>query len=223
MAAAPRSKSKSKARPGRWRQRRGIGLIVLVLAGMLVVRATVIEQLPVLSRAMENTLLFGDRILVEKITFGARLAEGWPRLPGLRLPEPGDVIAFAPLRDPSRAYVKRCVAVGGQTVEVLDKAVYVDGQRLADPPLSKYMDPRILPLATAARDNLRPLRVPVGSVFVMGDSRDNSRDSRHWGCLPLDRVIGRVFGIWWSTAPPQTSTHTSGGKTRWSRIGRRVQ
>ncbi len=190
---------------------------------MLVVRATVVEPFPVPSRAMEDTLLFGDRVLVEKITFGARLASGWLRLPGLRPPEPGDVIAFAPLHDLSRTYFKRCVAVGGQTVEVRDKVVYVDGQRLADPHFSKYIDPKILPLEAAARDHLRPMRVPVGSVFVMGDNRDNSRDSRHWGCLPLDHVIGRAFRIWWSTSPSGTSTHTSGGKTRWSRIGRRVQ
>jgi len=221
MPAAPRSKS--KGRPRRGRQRRLVGLVLIVSMGIIAVRAAVVEPAPMPSRSMEDTLLFGDRILVEKITLGARFFSGRVHLPGLRLPQSGDVIAFTSLRDPSRTYVKRCLAVGGQTVELRDKVVYVDGQRLADPHFSKYMDPRVLPLETAARDNLRPLLVPMGSIFVMGDSRDNSRDSRHWGCLPLEQVIGRALCIWWSTQPSESPIRTSGGEIRWSRIGRRVQ
>jgi len=172
---------------------------------------------------MENTLLFGDRIVVDKLTFGARLASGRLCLPGLRRPIPGDVIAFAGIHDPSRTYIKRCVAVAGQTVEVRDKAVYVDGQRLVDPRNSKYIDPRILPRETATRDNLRAVRVPEASVFVMGDNRDNSRDSRYWGCLPLEQVIGRALCIWWSSTPPESSSDTRDSGIRWSRLGRRVR
>ena len=219
MPTARKTKSKQRPRPGR----RVAGGALLVLAGLLAVRASVLGSVAVTSRSMEDTLLFGDRLAVDKLTFGARLVSGRWHLPGLRRPRPGDVVVFAGLHDPSRTYIKRCVAVAGQTVAVRNKAVFVDGHRLVDPHHSKYIDPRILPRSTVTRDNLRPVRVPEGSVFVMGDNRDNSRDSRYWGCLPLEQVIGRALCVWWSSVPPESSADGSEGRIRWSRLGRRVR
>jgi signal peptidase I len=144
-------------------------------------------------------------------------------------------VVFQHPSDPTRCLVKRCVAVAGQTVEIRDKAVYVDGQRLPDPRLSKYADDRIRPPGPDPRDNLAPRRVPPDALFVLGDNRDNSRDSRHWGALPLVRVVGRAAWVFMSWAPatgrdPGASGVSSWwarlagapGRVRWQRLGASV-
>ena len=135
------------------------------------------------SRSMEDTILYGDYLLIEKISYGALIPFTNIRLPAVRDPRPGDVVIFrAP--DSNRLYVKRCVAVGGQRIEVRRKVLYVDGVRLQDPPFSKYLDARVYGASETPRDNMAPIDVPDGHLFLVGDNRDNSRDSRHWGPLP---------------------------------------
>jgi len=167
----------------------------------LLVRTFFIQGFRIPSRSMEDTLLVGDCLLVDKFTYGAPVPFSRVRLPGLAAPRSGDVVVFRYPLDPERAYIKRCLAIAGQVVEIRDKVVYVDGYRVADPLFSKYVDARIFPGTRNPRDNYGPERVPVGAVFVVGDNRDNSRDSRHWGFLPANLVIGRALCVYWSCAP----------------------
>lgn len=211
---------------GRVLWRRGariVGGAILVACGL---RVFAIQGYRAPSRSMEDTLRAGDCLLVDKLTYGAPLPFVDGRLPTIRAPRVGEVVVFKYPIDPNRLYVKRCLAVAGQVVEIRDKVVYVDGVRQSDPPFSKYVDARIFPATIAARDNFEPRAVPSGSIFVVGDNRDNSRDSRHWGFLPLDLVVGRALFVYWSTAPAADGVVSSRGRiwglwtrTRWQRIG----
>lgn len=211
-------------------RRRGTAMIVagtILLA--LGLRVFAVQATRVPSRSMEDTLQAGDCLLVEKLTLGAKLPFiGW-RLPALQPPEVGELLVFKYPLDPERTYIKRCLAVAGQVVEIRDKVVYVDGARQPDPPFSKYVDARIFPATIAKRDNYGPVEVPSGSIFVVGDNRDNSRDSRHWGVLPQDLVVGRVLCVYWSLTPVAPGTEGLDGlwdflaRIRWQRMGAWVQ
>jgi signal peptidase I len=177
---------------------------------------------------MEDTLLLGDCLLIEKLSYGALLPFGLWHLPGLGRPTPGDIIVFRLPEEPDRVYVKRCLATAGQVVEVVDKVAYVDGVRLADPAFSKYIDARIFSAERSSRDNFGPVEVPAGSVFLLGDNRDNSRDSRHWGFVPVEALVGRSLGVYWSVEPRRgTGSWMEALKQlpqriRWERLGQRL-
>jgi len=194
----PKSKRK-KSGGGGWREY--AKLLFAALAIAVCVKTFILHAYRLPSRSMEDTLLAGDCLLVDKVSFGAPLPFIDLRLPALTSPVPGDVLLFNYPLDPGKGYVKRCVAVAGQVVEIRDKALFVDGQRVPDPPYSKYLDARIYRRFENQRDNNGPLTVPEGYVFVMGDNRDNSRDSRHWGMLPLELVLGRTLFVYWSCQP----------------------
>ena len=176
----------------------------------LVLRAFVIQAFRIPSESMVPTLLKGDFLFVNKFEYGPKLPNTHVRLPGLRGPRTGDIIVFQWPVDPSQDYIKRCVATGGQTVEVRDKVVYVDGTPSAiadrhayhaDPSVScggmggPYPEDAAL---QSCRDNFGPFRVPPGYLFMMGDNRENSSDSRVWGTVPMDYVKGRAMFIYWS-------------------------
>ena len=216
------STSPKRKTPRRRRRKGGRRAFILAAVGAvslaLGARALLIQGYRVPSRSMEDSLLVGDLLLVDKLSYGLRIPFTNWRLPPLRDPSPGDVVAFEYPADPTRILVKRCIAVAGQTIEVRNKVVYVDGERLPDPPFSKYVDARILP-GRDPRDNLSPRTIPAGSVFVMGDNRDNSRDSRHWGALSVDRLLGRGLLVYWSSEPDLGG---ESGRVRWSRLGYQV-
>jgi signal peptidase I len=194
----PKSKRK-KSSGGGWREYAKLLFAALAIAA--VVKTFFLHAYRLPSRSMEDTLLVGDCLLVDKVSFGASLPFFELRLPALTSPARGDVLLFNYPLDPGKGYVKRCVAVAGQVVEIRDKALFVDGQRVPDPPYSKFLDAHIYRRFENPRDNNGPLTVPEGYVFVMGDNRDNSRDSRHWGMLPLELVLGRTLCVYWSCQP----------------------
>jgi signal peptidase I len=221
------------------RQRRSVwreyGLPILVAAGLaLVVRVFFVQAYRIPSRSMEDSLLVGDFLLVDKYTYGALLPLFSWRLPGFAPPAQGDVVVFLNPVDQGKVYIKRCIATGGQVVEIRNKVVYVDGIRLPDPPFSKYVDARVLPAIQGPRDNHGPVQLAAGELFVMGDNRDNSRDSRHWGKLSGDLVIGKAMCIYWSREPNHWAGHGAAGsgvaglaaravdwsrRIRWHRLG----
>ncbi|PJA26997.1 MAG: signal peptidase I [candidate division Zixibacteria bacterium CG_4_9_14_3_um_filter_46_8] len=184
--------------------------IALVLA--LIIKASIVEAYKIPSGSMEDTLLVGDFLLANKFIYGMRLPIPFVdiRLPALAEPKPGDVIIFKYPRDPSVNYIKRCVATGGQVVEIRDKVVYVDGTPFQNPAFSKFTDPHIYPAgAYGIRDNMPPTAVPPGMLFMMGDNRDNSADSRFWGFLDRKLVQGKAMVIHWSWAPDTNAPELS--------------
>ncbi|MFC1683736.1 signal peptidase I [Candidatus Zixiibacteriota bacterium] len=177
MAKGTRKKSK-------FREYTEVIVISAVLA--LLVRSYIVQAFRIPSGSMEDTLLVGDFLLVSKFIY--RFTD----------PKPGDVIVFRYPMDPKRDFIKRCVAAEGQTVQIKDKVLYVDGKRLPAPERSKFVDPNVYPASLNARDNYGPVKVPVGMLFVLGDNRDNSRDSRYWGYLDKRLIKGRAFVLYWS-------------------------
>ncbi|MBI4552355.1 MAG: signal peptidase I [Candidatus Latescibacteria bacterium] len=172
----------------------------LIIAGVaaFLIKTFFIQAFRIPSGSMEDTLLIGDFLLVNKFIYGARIPLSDVRLPAIREPKPGDIIVFQYPEDPTKDYIKRCIAVGGQTVEVRDKVVDVDGVKQPLPPLAKHIDPDLLSRAQGPRDDWGPVKIPAGTLFMMGDNRDNSKDSRFWG--PLDRrlVRGKALIIYMS-------------------------
>ena len=177
----------------------------------LLLRAFVIQAFRIPSESMLDTLLVGDFLFVNKFEYGPKIPFSHIRLPGLRGPRTGDIIVFQFPQDPSKDFIKRCIATGGQTVEVRDKVVYVDGRPApAADRFAIHKDVSILPCAPdlppypedanlrQCRDEFGPFRVPPGRLFMMGDNRENSNDSRFWGTVPMDYVKGRAMFIYWS-------------------------
>jgi signal peptidase I len=170
--------------------------VALILA--LIIKCSVVEAYKIPSGSMEDTLLIGDFLLANKFIYGSKVPLLPIRLPALREPKPGDIVIFKYPRDPKVNYIKRCVAVEGQTVEIKDKVLYVDGKKIPDPPRGKHTDPYVRHEGRDPRDNFGPYKVPPGYMFMMGDNRDNSADSRYWGPLPRELVVGKAMIIHWS-------------------------
>jgi signal peptidase I len=166
----------------------------LILA--LLIKYSVIEAYNVPTGSMEDTILIGDFLLANKFIYGIRIPIIGVTLPGIRDPRPGDVVVFKPPHNPSQNYVKRCVAVGGQTVMVRDKQLYIDGEPVEEYPNVKFNRNRRLPEG----DNFGPFTVPEGSYFMMGDNRDDSYDSRFWGPVKDELILGQALVIHWSWA-----------------------
>jgi signal peptidase I len=178
--------------------------IVLALVLTVVIRGLVVQAFRIPSGSMEDTLLVGDFLFVNKMVYGSEIDIGWGdwrlvhyRFPEIQAPRRGDVIVFRFPEDPSRDFIKRCVATEGQRVEVRDKVLYVDGRAQVEPYVI-HTDPRVLPRGTSVRDNFGPIVVPKDHLFMMGDNRDNSLDSRFWGPLDIDLVKGKAMIIYWS-------------------------
>jgi len=171
-----------------WREYVETGLIALVAAILL--RVFVVSAYRVNSASMEDTLYAGDYIFVNKLAY----EYGTP-------PSAGDIIVFKYPNNPTKDFIKRVVALPGQTVQVADKILYVDEEVAAIPVHSKNIDKRIIPGDLSYRDNFGPFAVPEGEYFVMGDNRDDSRDSRFWGCVPEDYVRGKAVFVYWSWEP----------------------
>jgi len=186
-------------------------IIALILA--LFIRTFIVQAFKIPSGSMEKTLLIGDHILVNKFAYGVRnpfTRTLW--IPGGKIKR-GDVIVFIFPLDPSKDFIKRVIGIGGDTVQIINKKVYVDGKLFHDPPGVIHLDPRILPASVSPRDNFGPIKVPKGDLFVMGDNRDESYDSRFWGFVPVKNVLGRAFLIYWSWNPITFDV-------RWNRIGK---
>lgn len=186
--------------------------ILIALAIALVIRTFVVQAFKIPSGSMIPTLEIGDHILVNRFIYGFRIPYTRVRLLPFTTPQRGDVIVFVYPEDNSKDFIKRVVGVGGDTVEIRDKRVYVNGKPWEDP-YGVYTDPRVLPKSMDPRDNFGPVKVPPDGLFVMGDNRDNSRDSRYWGFVHVGEVKGKAFLIYYSW---DSSNHG----IRWGRIGK---
>lgn len=171
-------------------------LVAIVLA--LFIRTFVVQAFKIPSGSMLETLQIGDHILVNKFIYGIKLPFFHATLIPIQDPKRKDIIVFEYPEDPSKDFIKRVIGIAGDTIEIRDKKLYVNGV-LQDPqPYAVYKDPHIFPSLLSARDNYGPFTVPAHSLFVMGDNRDNSHDSRFWGVVDLKAVKGKAFIIYWS-------------------------
>lgn len=173
--------------------------IALIMA--LIIKCSVVEAYKIPSGSMEDTLLVGDFLLANKFIYGSKVPLLPIHLPAIREPKVGDIVIFKYPQNPKVNYIKRCVATEGQTVEIRNKVLYVDGKRVPDPPFAKYTDKNNNPSGRDPRDNFGPYVVPQGHLFMMGDNRDNSADSRYWEPLPRNLVLGEAMIVHWSWAP----------------------
>ncbi len=184
-------------------------LIAVLLATFA--RTFLVQAFQVPTTSMTENLIVGDHILVNKFIFGAGNARRGIllRLLPLRPLRRGDVVVFKFPLDPGRDFVKRCVALPGDTVEIVDKILLLDGKVVNDRSYAIHNDPRVyarshfLSESYRLRDNYGPYAVPDGHYFFLGDNRDHSNDSRFWGTVPAEMIKGRAWLIYWSTKPPE--------------------
>lgn len=190
--------------------------IVIALVLALFIRTFVVQAFKIPSGSMLPTLLIGDHLLVNKFIYGVKMPFSGKVLIPIKEPRPNDAIVFRFPKDPKLDYIKRVVGVGGDVVECRDKTVFVNGQPFADK-YGFHGDNVIIP---GLRDNFGPVTVPEGKVFVMGDNRDNSYDSRFWGFVDYSAILGKALVLYWSW--DVTKPILSPGRItsiRWSRIG----
>ena len=166
-------------------------IIVTAVVLALVVRAFVIQSYHIPSESMENTLLKGDFLFASKFIYGAKVPFVDWYLPAVRDPKPGDIVIFKYPGDGKTDYIKRCIAVEGQTVEVKGTKVYIDGVE-QDEDYTKFI------YGDRNRRDYGPYVVPEDHIFVMGDNRDNSFDSRFWGPLDKKLLRGKALFIYFS-------------------------
>ena len=162
----------------------------------LFIRTFIVQAFKIPSGSMLPTLQIGDHLLVNKLLYGIRIPFLEKRIFQVYQPEHDDVIVFVYPEDRSKDFIKRVKAVAGETVEIRDKVVYINGEKIDDPHAYIAPDARFLP--GSLRDNFGPFVVPEGQVFVMGDNRDHSHDSRFWGTVPVDDILGKAFILYWS-------------------------
>jgi signal peptidase I len=197
--------------------RETVEAVVVAFIIAMVIRTFVIQAFKIPSGSMIPTLQIGDHILVNKFLLGTPVDIPFTNItlfemPGLRKPERGDIVVFKYPEDPKRDFIKRVVGVAGDVVQEKDKVVYVDGKKLIEP-YTQHVDndeippdgecvypsePDPVPNPQSCRDNFGPLTVPKGAIFVMGDNRDQSYDSRFWRFVPLSEVKGKAIIIYWS-------------------------
>ena len=200
--------------------RETIEAVVTAFLIAIVIRTFVIQAFKIPSGSMIPTLLVGDHILVNKFLLGTPVDIPFTNInlfhmPGLRDPKRGDVIVFKYPEDPTRDFIKRVIGIGGDVVMEKDKNIYVNGRRLVEPYV-QHVDNEIKPGQSDRRDNFGPIVVPKGSVFVMGDNRDQSYDSRYWGFVNDLEIKGKAIIIYWSWDSDKSWP-------RFNRIGKLIQ
>jgi signal peptidase I len=234
--------------------------LLIVLVGVLCFRTFIAEATVIPTGSMEKTIMIGDHLFLDKLLYGPQLPYTSLRIPPIRSVRRQEIVAFHYPLNPSIMFVKRVIGIGGDVVRVSNKNVIVNGQELKEPYVQHL--PGILPL----RDNFPPatsqietlpawigldpnwaremanyirpdgLHVPQGYLFVMGDNRDNSSDSRFWGLVPEGNVVGEPLFVFWSYDAPTKDWMDEGvkgrlqfdasilwnfiSKTRWSRTGK---
>jgi signal peptidase I len=189
-------------------------LVAIVLA--LFIRTFIVQAFKIPSGSMKNTLLIGDHILVNKFIYGVKIPYWQKTIVPVKNPKRGDIVVFKFPEDPSKDFIKRVIGIGGDVVAIRDKKIYVN-HKLLNHKYGIYTDPRIIPGGIQPRDNLGPVTVPENSLFVMGDNRDHSYDSRFWGFVDLKKVKGKAFIIYWSWNKDNSSSILD--YVRWGRIG----
>ena len=213
----------------------------------LVVRTFVVEAFKIPTSSMEGTLLVGDFLLVNKAAYGSEVPFLGMKLPALKEPLRGDIVVFNPPHDPLKNYVKRVVGVPGDTLEMRDKTLFLNGVEVSEKfaryvdrsgadaihPNMKWQSNHLLARETGrrqgrgreylpSRDNWGPLAIPESSYFVLGDNRDNSEDSRYWGFVNREAIRGQPWIVYFSFDATSGQNPPWLRVVRWDRVGDRI-
>jgi len=169
----------------------------VVITAIIALFATtfVVQAFKIPTGSMESNLLIGDHLLVNKFVYGLYAGVLGKLLPYRDLRR-GDVIVFKYPNDPDTAYVKRLIGLPGDRVEMVGHTVYINGEGLKED-YTQYID------SGSIYDRYGPYDIPEGKYFAMGDNRDNSQDSRFWGTVPRDHIIGKALAVYWSFETPR--------------------
>jgi len=194
MAEGPKPKMAAESRGKLYEL---VETVIIVVVVVLFVRSFVVQAFKIPSGSMLPTLQIGDHLLVNRFIYGLRLPFSGKLLVPVGEPKRGDIIVFRFPKDPSIDYIKRVIGLPGDTVEIRDKVLYINGEKAADPHVH-FTDGMIPDITRGPRDEFGPVQVPQGHLFAMGDNRDNSYDSRFWGFVPEENVLGEAFIIYWS-------------------------
>ena len=211
--------------------------IVIAVILALFVRTWAVQAFKIPTGSMENNLLIGDHLLVNKFVFAPTLAGPERVLLPVRDIRRGDIVVFKYPDEPERDFIKRVIGLPGDTLELRNKKVYINGQALEEPYVHFLDQAHSSDEITSfdVRERYGPVQVPQGQYFVMGDNRDNSQDSRYWGFLPRSYIKGKALMIYWSFDTGAQAAADGGGiggtvsrlvsvvthfftRTRWERL-----
>jgi signal peptidase I len=234
LEAAPTAEPGAPARKGIAREYLETIVFAVILA--LFIRTWAFQAFKIPTGSMETNLLIGDHLLVNKLVYSPSFGPLEDLLLAKRPIRRGHVVVFKFPEDPQRDFIKRVIGLPGETVAIRDKTVLINGQALEEPYVH-FLEPPLHPgdpeygfRVEGLRDNWGPKVVPEGQLLVLGDNRDNSRDSRFWGFLPIDQVKGRALLVYWSYAASREEYQRRGfgswlrdtvsavGRTRWDRF-----
>jgi signal peptidase I len=189
-----------------------IEAIIIAILIAVFIRTFVIQAFKIPSRSMVPTMLVGDHLLVNKFIYGVKIPYFRKTIIPITDPQRGDIVVFIYPNDRSKDFIKRVIGVSGDRIEIKNKKILINDKEYTDN-YGIYTDKVIYPGAMQPRDNYGPVTVPPRSLFVMGDNRDESADSRYWGFVDLKDVEGKAFIIYWSWDREEQNL-------RWKRLGK---
>ena len=193
------------------RLRENIEAILVAIILALFIRTFVVQAFKIPSGSMKETLQIGDHILVNKFIYGIKIPFLNKQIVPIKDPKHGEIVVFRYPEDPDKDYIKRVIAVAGDVIEGRNKKIFVNNKP-QNPIYGIHKDPHTIPAGLQPRDTFGPVTVPSNSLFVMGDNRDYSYDSRYWGFVDLGEVKGKAFIIYWSWDKEDFGV-------RWRRLG----
>lgn len=188
MPQSQQKKAKIKAVVREWGESIAIAFILAVF-----IRTFFIQAFRIPSGSMRMTLMEGDRLIVNKLQYGPKVPFTQRRLPGFSEPERGDVVVFISPEEPNKDFIKRLIAKGGETVEIKDGDIYIDGKLVEIPVVDNifYYNRGTFGMLG------QKVKVPEGKYYVLGDNSASSNDSRFWGFVPESNVVGKAELIYW--------------------------
>ncbi|GAB6269623.1 MAG: signal peptidase I [Smithella sp.] len=206
MAENNKTKEKRKSKVKEY-----VESIIIAILIALFIRTFIICAYKIPSRSMVPTLLVGDHILVNKFLYGIKIPLLRRTIIPVSNPQRSDIVVFIYPNDRSKDFIKRVIGVAGDKIEIKNKKIFINDKEYKDS-YGIYSDNVIYPASIQNRDNFGPVTVPPKSIFVMGDNRDESLDSRFWGFVNLKDVEGKAFIIYWSW-------NREDHNLRWQRLG----
>ncbi len=192
--------------------RENIEAIIIAVILALFIRTFIVQAFKIPSGSMKETLKIGDHILVNKFLYGVKIPFLRTTIIDVTNPKRLDIVVFKFPEDPKKDFIKRVIGVEGDIIEIHNKKVYINNEPIKDT-YGQFTDPYEFPANYQPRDNFGPVKVPPHSIFVMGDNRDHSYDSRWWGFVDLKAVEGKAMIIYWSWDGDNFGV-------RWNRIGK---